>query len=391
MRLFARTTSGFAQSQTDAGYRFAQTVILLAVRWYLRYGLSYGDASSEEPIDEPAAAPSADSDNASPAKDRRRLLDEIEHWLYLIDVNLEGETVDEIVESDHDMVVIDFIPSEQQNTDYPIGEVIERLHEADHPKLVLAYIDIGQAEDYRVYWEEDWQIGDPDWIVANDPDGWEGNYPVAYWREEWHDIWLEEDGLVSQIVDAGFDGIYLDWVEAYSDDNVATAASRDDIDPVEEMVNWVAALAQTGRDGNPEFLVIAQNAAELAAENGGYRAVIDALAQEQVWFDGAADNNPPGDCPLPATDELIDTEEYEATLSEECLQQYLEFQDSTLHVSSEDYLVSLDALRDGGLPILTVDYATEAENVQFVLETSRARGFLPFVSTRLLDGYVPPR
>ena len=156
-------------------------------------------------------------------------------------------------------------------------------------------------------------------------------------------------------------------------------------------MNWVSALAQTGRDGNPEFLVISQNAAELAAENGGYRAVIDALAQEQVWFDGAADNDPPGDCPLPATDELIDTEEYEASLSKACLRQYLEFPDSTLHVSSEDYLVSLDALRAGGLPILTVDYATDAENVQFVLETSRTHGFLPFVSTRLLDEYVPPR
>ena len=346
---------------------------------------------SEEPIGEPDASPSSDGEGAPPSGDRGRLLDEVEHWLYLIDVDLEPDTVDEIVESEHDLVVLDFIPSEQQNTDYPIGDVVDRLHEADHHKLVLAYIDIGQAEDYRVYWGEDWRIGDPDWIVANDPDGWEGNYPVAYWREEWQAIWLGEDGFVSQIVAAGFDGVYLDWVEAYSDENVATAAGRDFVDPVDEMADWVTALAETGRDRNPEFLVVAQNAAELAAENDGYRAVIDALAQEQVWFDGAADNDPPGDCPLPSTDELIDTEEFEATLSEACLQQYLDFPDSTLHVSSEEYLISLDAVRAAGLPVLTVDYAADPANVQFVLETSRARGFLPFVGTRLLDEYVPPR
>jgi cysteinyl-tRNA synthetase len=356
-----------------------------------RAGDAPRDTSSEEPTGESSVVQTPDNEVALPREERRRLLDGIEHWLYLIDVNLEQDTVDDIVVSDHDMVVLDFIPSEQQNTDYPIAEVIEQLHEADPHKLVLAYIDIGQAEDYRVYWDDDWQIGDPDWIVANDPDGWEGNFPVAYWRQEWHDIWLGEDGLISQIVDASFDGVYLDWVEAYSDENVATAASRGNIDAVEEMVNWVTALAQTGRDGNPDFLVVAQNAAELAAENGRYRAVIDALAQEQVWFDGAADNDPPGDCPLPSTDDLVDTEEYSATLSEACLQQYLEFQDSTLHVSSEEYLEYLGAVSADGLPVLTVDYAADAENVQFVLETSRAHGFVPFIGTRLLDEFVPPR
>jgi cysteinyl-tRNA synthetase len=222
-------------------------------------------------------------------------LDEVDSWLYLIDVNLDADTVDQIVESEHDLVVIDFIASEKQNEDFPIGDVVDRFHRTDRAKLVVAYVDIGQAEDYRSYWEPDWGIGNPDWIVANDPDGWEGNYPVAYWRDEWHDIWLGDDGLISQIVDAGFDGVYLDWVEAYSDDNVATAADRDEVDPVDAMVDWVAALAATGRDGNPNFLVIGQNAAELAATNSTYRAVVDAVAQEQVWFDGAADNDPPGD------------------------------------------------------------------------------------------------
>ncbi len=76
-------------------------------------------------------------------------LDEVQTWLYLIDVNLGDDTVDQIEASTYDMVVLDFIPSEGNNTDYPMAEVVTRFHEADHPKLVLAYIDIGEAEDYR--------------------------------------------------------------------------------------------------------------------------------------------------------------------------------------------------------------------------------------------------
>jgi cysteinyl-tRNA synthetase len=361
--------------------------------------LAAGCGSEVAEVEEPAEESGVEATTAtvletpepSTADDRDRFLEGIDNWLYLIDVNLDADTVDRIVESEHDLVVLDFIPSEQQNVDYPMGDVVDRLHDAGQAKLVMAYVDIGQAEDYRSYWEPDWEIGDPDWIVANDPDGWEGNFPVAYWRDEWHDIWLGDDGLVSQIVDAGFDGLYLDWVEAYSDDNVATAAERDDVDPVAAMVDWVTALAATGRDGNQNFLVIGQNAAELAATNSTYRAVIDAVAQEQVWFDGAADNDPPGDCQLPETDDLVNTEEYESSLSDDCLRQYSEFPDSTLHVSSEEYLASLDALQAMGMPVLTVDYATIDENVTFVLETSRQHGFVPFVGTRVLDEFVPPR
>jgi hypothetical protein len=73
--------------------------------------------SSEEPIGEPDSSSSSDGEGAPPSGDRGRLLDEVEHWLYLIDVNLEPDTVDEIVESEHDLVVLDVIrPSNRTPT-----------------------------------------------------------------------------------------------------------------------------------------------------------------------------------------------------------------------------------------------------------------------------------
>lgn len=317
----------------------------------------------------------------------RTALTDVDRWFYMIDVNLEPEIVEQIASSEYDMVVLDFIPSEAENTDYPMVEVIDQLHNATQPKLVIAYIDIGQAEDYRTYWQPGWRIGSPAWIVGNDPDGWEGNFPVAYWHDEWRKIWLGEDGYLQAILDAGFDGVYLDWVEAYSDENVIAAAHADEVDPRQEMIGWVGDMADFTRTQNPEFIVIVQNAAELA-EDDDYLEIIDAIAQEQVWFDGGADNNPPGDCPLPRTEADVDTENYRESLSPACQSQYDEFPDSTLHVSSEEYLQALTLARGKGKIIFTVDYALEPDNVAWVYETSRALGFVPFVGNRALNQYV---
>jgi cysteinyl-tRNA synthetase len=316
-------------------------------------------------------------------------LSKVEYWLYWLDVDLEQEMVDVIAASGHDMVVIDFIPSESWNTDYPMAQVVEQLHQAPHPKLVIAYIDIGEAESYRAYWQEGWGIGNPEWIISEDPDGWDENYPVAYWDQEWQAIWLSEGGLLDQIVEAGFDGVYLDWVEAYSDERVMDAAQEEGLDPVQEMIDWVGAISEHTRSRCPNCVVIAQNAAELV-EYERYVETIDAIAQEQVWFDGGADNEPPGDCPLPRSEAEIDSDEYYRSLPPTCQDQFDQYPDSTLHVSSQWYLSYLIQAQEVGLVVFTVDYALDANNIAWVYRTSRANGFIPLVTNRGLDQFVEP-
>ena len=324
-----------------------------------------------------------------PASSEPSPLSEVVHWLYLIDVNLQAETVARIAASKYDLVVLDFIPSEINNTTYPIAEVVEQLHNVPHPKLVIAYIDIGQAEEYRTYWQTGWSLGNPEWIVGVDPDGWEGNFPVAYWWDEWQKIWLGQHGYLQAILEAGFDGVYLDWVEAYSDENIINFAKQDGVDPRQEMIWWVGDIAEFSRSQQPDFIIIAQNAAELARDEE-YLDTIDAIAQEQVWFDGGADNDPPGDCPLPRTDAEVETEAYLQSLSPACRRVYEAYPDSTLHVSSEEYIRDLRLAQEKGEIILTVDYALEPDNVAWVYRTSRALGFVPFVSNRALNRYVQP-
>ena len=41
---------------------------------------------------------------------------------------------------------------------------------------------------------------------------WEGNYKVRYWDKQWQTIILE---YVDQILEQGFDGVYMDIIDAF--------------------------------------------------------------------------------------------------------------------------------------------------------------------------------
>jgi len=311
----------------------------------------------------------------------------VESWAIQLQGLERPGAVDRLSRTEADLLVIDATRTVRGREAFPTSAVVAQLRAGG--RRVLAYVNVGQAEDYRTYWREGWGIGNPEWIAGDDPDGWEGNFPVAYWHDGWREIWLGEGGYLQAILDAGFDGVYLDWVEAYSDENVIALAERDGVDPLDEMIRWLAYIADFTRARRPGFIVIGQNAAELS-EYDAYLAIVDAMAQEQVWFDGGADNDPPGDCPLPRTDAEVDTDAYRDSLSRPCRRYFDRHPGGTLHVSSEEYLRYLTLAQRKGVPIFTVDYALEPENVAWVYGTSRALGFVPFVSNRALDRYVEP-
>ena len=364
-------------------------VTLAALLVIFLSGCGSDDNATESAVTSINAADGINEAAPEAAGRRRERLEQVGSWFYFLSVDPEGDSFKQLAASSYDMVVMEPIFTERENSTYDTAAVVQNLHGAARPKLVIAYIDIGQAEEWRTYWQPDWGIGDPDWIVAADPDGWEGNYPVAYWNAAWQEIWLGDDGYLQQLVEAGFDGVYLDWVEAYSDEDVMAAATRDGVDPRQEMIDWVAALAASGRERDDGFIIIAQNAAELAAD-AEYALIIDAIAQENIWFDGGADNEPPGDCSLPRSREEVDSLSYLAGLSPECRRVYQEFPQGTLHTSSEEYLADLAAARAAGLVIFTVDYALEPDNVDWVYRESRGLGLVPFVSERDLERYIEP-
>jgi cysteinyl-tRNA synthetase len=50
---------------------------------------------------------------------------------------------------------------------------------------------------------------------AENPD-WPGNYKVKYWETDWQNIiYKNSDSYLNKILTAGFDGVYLDIIDAF--------------------------------------------------------------------------------------------------------------------------------------------------------------------------------
>ena len=141
------------------------------------------------------------------------VLTEVRNFLYLINPSAFPERVDLLAAlraTDHDLLILDpFAEDGEHLTPSEIASL--KLKAGGGRRLVLAYLSIGEAEDYRTYWHPDWTEDPPAWLETANPD-WPGNVLVRYWHMPWHEIILAE---LDAILAAGFDGAYLDKVDAY--------------------------------------------------------------------------------------------------------------------------------------------------------------------------------
>jgi cysteinyl-tRNA synthetase len=248
---------------------------------------------------------------------------------------------------------------------YDTAGIVSALRETPdgERRVLLAYVDVGQAEDYRDYWASDWvaptaaQRGIPDFLVTVDPDGWSGNYPVAYWRSEWKQLWLGSNGVVATLARLGFDGVYLDWVEAYDDDAVRDAAFQEGVDPELEMIRFIEEIGAAGRAVSSGFLVVPQNAPFLIdAAPDRYAAAIDALAVEDTWFHGEGD----ADWDDPDAGDLHDRHDGEW--------------------STPNRLAKYREYMNRGLAVFSVDYCISQTNADQVYRDARQAGLRPLVT-----------
>ncbi|MCB1131995.1 MAG: endo alpha-1,4 polygalactosaminidase [Verrucomicrobiae bacterium] len=165
-------------------------------------------------------------------------------------------------------------------------------------RKVIAYLSIGEAEDYRSYWRREWDAdkdgtpdaGAPDWLLGENPN-WEGNYRVRYWDKDWQRIILRETDKIRK---SGFDGVYLDIVDAFEGfeyDPEKDAWIDNRINPAtgrsyrSDMVRWVSRIAVQTRKKRRGFLIVPQNGPQLLAKSH-YRKTISAIGIEDLFTDG---------------------------------------------------------------------------------------------------------
>jgi cysteinyl-tRNA synthetase len=144
-------------------------------------------------------------------------MEQVKNFLYLINTeNFATKTafISAVTATNYDMVIMDLFFKD--GTAFTPSEINELKSKANGGKrLVISYLSIGEAENYRYYWQSSWNTTKPNWIDAENPE-WEGNFKVKYWDPEWKLIIFGNDNsYVKKILDAGFDGAYLDVIDAF--------------------------------------------------------------------------------------------------------------------------------------------------------------------------------
>lgn len=216
-----------------------------------------------------------------------------------------------------------------------------------------AYASIGEAEDYRAYWlENDWDAHPPSFLLGENS-FWEGNFAIEFWNPEWQQTTILR---VLQMVQHGYDGVYLDVVDVYARPEVVEAygdgtGEGQSGDLRQDMEDFVTTISEAAKLLNPDFKIIVQNAVELLAlpddvdmPNTDYLDVIDGVGKESTFY---------------SNDEAAPWAPFDAALIE--------------HAT------------DAGKFVLAIDYVAEPyQQADFIRQASDA-GYIPFIGERNLD------
>jgi len=205
-----------------------------------------------------------------------------------------AERLKSIRDTHRDVIVIDYSEHGDKESKWTKAE-IDSLKNGGATKVVC-YLSIGEAEDYRWYWQKQWNKNRPDFLCAENKD-WPGNFKVKYWQSEWQKVIL---GYLDEIIAQGFDGVYLDIIDAFQffeydenkkdwiDNRINSETQQTFRRDMVEGVRTISDHAKTKRSG---FVVIPQNGSELLVDQN-YIAAIDAIGIEDLFTSG---NKPQSD------------------------------------------------------------------------------------------------
>jgi cysteinyl-tRNA synthetase len=261
--------------------------------------------------------------------------------------------------SPYDLIVVDATTGLPGNKGLTAEQVRRLKVKPDGGRrLVISYLSIGEAEDYRPYFDKEYLEEDaPDWLMKENP-RWKGNRIIRFCEKGWQETILgDTEGRspynsidaapLRRLVELGFDGVYLDRVDVYAE------VTKQCPDAASQAVAFVSRLGAQVRRWNPGFLVILQNAEELLRRRE-MLDTIDGIAKEDLVY------RP---------------------------------DDSGRRNSAEDMRDILDNLRiakAAGRTVLVVDYAKGLEAAQEARRRIEAEGFVAYVGPRNLDHLTLP-
>lgn len=271
-------------------------------------------------------------------------LSEAKSWAF----QLQNVDPMEIKLSPYDVVVVDYGLDQHNGTAFP-REVVDlmRTKPDGTKRVMLAYFSIGEAESYRYYWQDSWAKNRPEWLEPENPD-WPGNYRVQYWHPEWRAIlYGSPNAYLDRILDAGFDGVYIDGVDKFEQ------WKRRRPTAVADMVDLVGAIAAHARSLRKDFLIVPQNGDGLLGQPKFLRT-IDGFAREDL---------------------LYGEKEPDARNSQR---------------SIADTVRRLRPLVAAGVPVFVVEYTANPDLAASMLREIKAFGYVGYIARRDLKSLSPP-
>ena len=320
---------------------------------------------------------------------------DVHSWGYQLQGNQDrGEALEalDLLAAPHDVLVMDFSRDGLDSGRYH-AEDIEALRARSPSSVIISYMSIGEASDYRSHWRRIWtQSGTatgkpsasaPSWLGPNNP-SWPNSCKVRYWEEGWQNIIFNDHrtGWLDLIAAQGFDGAYLDIVDAYYFWGAELpSALRRDGDPESEaeaagrMIEFIAAFTAHVRERYPDFMIFPQNGEmildalgdpdQLSEEDSARKAMflksVSAIGVEDVYC--------PGDSP----------------------------ENNAMKPSVKRIEVLKRDFRDNGKPVFSVDYLNQDGPIEKYMARCAKDGFVPYAAPRrnldrlgaAFDGEIP--
>lgn len=284
---------------------------------------------------------------------------------------LQNATVSGLTTAPYDLVVIDYSKDGGDSQAFTRSEIASIKRSG---KKVLAYLSIGEAEDYRYYFNSDWVRAKagapcsvarteraPAWLDESNTE-WCGNYKVKYWMAPWQRILFGQPrgprkSYLDRIIDAGFDGAYLDIVDGYEYWSSPERANRR-LTAAHDMAMLVVTLGHYARTvrGKKNFVLVPQNGAEILGRissplRARYLRAIQGIGAEDTFYFGPNNEDNPFD-PQPAR-------------------------------------FALKRFAAAGKKVFALDYLLDDSKIGDFARRACELGFIPQVATRALDSLEP--
>lgn len=276
---------------------------------------------------------------------------------------------DDLISATHDLLVIDATHNGHNATRFTEDELSRIKDGMGGRSLVASYLSIGEADDYRDFWDKDWtttgkasgKLTDeaPDWLGPVDPD-WPESRKVRYWDPDWQNIIYNDKGTgeLDGIVKAGFDAAYLDIIDAYyfwgaevSNSQRQPGDPKNEHQAAQRMVDFVVDMTAHARESNPDFFTMPQGGEWIidalgsdTARKQAYLGAIGGIGVEDLYFGGNKDEN-----------------------------NRLNPDKQTIHVLQRDFL-------DNGIPVYVTDYLTDKHKIAQFYKLATADGFIPYAA-----------